>query len=214
MPTLIPSILENTLDNFQTVYSQEIKLAGVSHIQIDFGDGKFVPNTMLPVDSIDVLSPAYHFEAHLMCAEPMEFLDYKIAGFNTIIVHYEAYALPTQLRLALQEIRRQGMEPAVCINPETDVAVLTDLENETKHFQLMSVQPGFQGTPFLSETLSRIAKLRKLCPNAILEVDGGINEMNIKSVVEAGADFIVLGSSLVKAPSMSDAWKVMQTKIS
>ena len=214
MPTLIPSILEKNKEAFQEVYNQEIKLPGVSRIQVDFGDGIFVPNKMVSPDEIDVLNPAYCFEAHLMCQEPTDFLDYQIAGFHTIIIHFEAFKHPSQLRLALQEIRRHGMEPAICLNPETPVEVLKEFENETKHFQLMGIHPGFQGTPFLEETLSQIAKLRELCPNAILEVDGGIHETNIKQIAEAGADLLVLGSSITKAPNMQEAWERLQAEIS
>ena len=213
MATLVPSILETTKQQFLDTYAREVKLPGVTRIQVDFGDGVFVPNTILPISEIDVLNPAIHFEAHLMIQEPKDFLDYQICGFKTIIIHYEAFSLPTKVRLTLQQIAQMGLEPGLCIKPETDVAALKEFEDVCKHFQLMSVHPGFQGTEFLLETYERIAKLRNLCPNAIIEVDGGINETNIKKVADAGADLIVVGSAVTKAAEMGEAWEKLQASL-
>ncbi len=206
MPQIVPSILENTKDKFLDTMSRELKLPGVERLQVDFGDGEFVPNNILPVTEIDPLNPAFQWEAHLMCRQPMEFLDYQICGFKTIIVHYEAYRLPTQLKIALQQIKAQGMEPGICLKIETPVEVLQEFAQDVRHFQLMSINPGFQGTPFLEESYGRIAKLRKICPNAIIEVDGGVNETNIKKVASAGADLLIAGSVITKVPDMAAAW--------
>ncbi len=212
MAQIVPSVLETNRADFLDTLAREMKLPGVQRIQVDFGDGVFVPNKILPITEIDLLSPAFYFEAHLMVQEPKEFLDYKIAGFKTIIVHYEAYKLPTQLRLAIEEIRRIGLEPAIALKVETPVSVLKDLE-EIKHFQLMSVHPGAQGTPFLEETYGRIAELRKLSPNAIIEVDGGVNLENIKQIADAGVDLTVLGSAITKASNMQEAFEKLESAL-
>lgn len=213
MSQLIPSILETDKDKFLDIYSRETKLPEVERIQVDFGDGIFVPNVILPASEIDVLNPAFHWEAHLMVAEPQDFLDYQICGFNTIIVHYEAYKDVEDLKRALIVIKSMGMEPAVCIKNETKVSVLEKLKDQTKHFQLMSVVPGFQGTSFLENTYNRIVELRNLIPSAIIEVDGGINIGNIKQVASAGANLIILGSAITKAPNMAEAWEKLNEEI-
>jgi len=213
MSQLVPSILETSKDGFLRTYSQETKLPGVTRIQVDFGDGIFVPNEILPVTEIDALNPAYHWEAHLMVNEPVDFLDYQICGFKTIIIHYEAFKLPTQLRLALQDIKSQGIEAALCINPETPVSVLKDFENEIKHFQLMGVTPGFQGTPFIESTYERIEELRKLIPNAIIELDGGVNLSNVKKIADAGVDLLILGAAITKAQNMLEAYEKIQNEL-
>ncbi len=213
MPTLVPSILETSQEKFLDMYNREIRLPGVQRIQIDFGDGVFVPNTMIPVAEIDVLNPSFHYEAHLMMQNPKDFLDYQICGFQSIIVHYEAYESEDLLRAAIASIKDQGMEPGICLKVETPVGVLQNFYPDVKHFQLMGIHPGFQGTAFIPETLERLRELRKLYPTAILEVDGGMNETNIKSVVQAGADLIILGSVITKVPNMADAWEKLQEKL-
>jgi len=214
MPKLVPSILENAKDQFLDKESRETKLPGVERIQVDFGDGVFVPNKILPVTEIDTLNPAFHWEAHLMIKEPEDFLDYQICGFKTIIIHYEAYPSETKLHSALQNIKSMGFEPVICLKADTEIAVLKDFSGEVKHFQLMGVEPGFQGSPFIEQTVDRIKELRELIPNAIIEIDGGINETNIKKVADAGADLIVLGSAITKVSDMLAAWEKLNSVLS
>ncbi len=101
MAQIVPAILEQTIEGFADKVSRMVKLPGVERIQVDFADNVFVPNKTLGVSEIDALNPAFHWEAHLMIDEPTDFLDYQICGFKTIVVHFDAYNLPTKLKLAL-----------------------------------------------------------------------------------------------------------------
>jgi ribulose-phosphate 3-epimerase len=214
MATLVPSILETTKDGFLNIYRQETKLPGAERIQVDFGDGIFVPNKILSASEIDVLNPAFHWEAHLMVSEPKDFLDYNICGFKTVIIHYEAFADKGDILKSVESIKSQGMEPGLCVNPDTDVAVLKQFASHVKHFQIMGVYPGYQGTPFVEKTYDRVTELRKLISNAIIEVDGGVGPGNIKQLVSAGADLLILGSAITKTPNMLEAWEKLQAEIS
>ncbi len=211
MAQLVPSILETSKEAFMQTYSQEVKLPGVSRIQVDFGDGIFVPNRMLPVEEIEVLNPAISWEAHLMIKFPQDFLDYQICGFKTIIVHYEAYPNEMELKEALVKIKSMGLEPAVAIKNETPVKALANLAADIKHVQLMGVKPGFQGSPFMENTYERIAAVRELMPHAVVEVDGGINSDNAGKVAAAGADYLILGSAITKAPNMLESFEKIQS---
>jgi len=213
MPQVVPSILETSKDGFLATYAKEIKLPGVTRIQVDFGDGVFVPNQILDIKEMDVLSPAVHWEAHLMIQEPKDFLEYQICGFKTIIVHYEAYKTLEDLGQALSLIKGVGLEPALCLKNETPVAAAVEFSSIINHFQLMSVKPGYQGTPFLANTYDRIKELRSLLPNAILEVDGGINADNVKLLANAGADLLILGSSITKVSNMQEAFEKIQNEL-
>jgi len=210
MPKIVPAILESTKEGFLDKLSRVLKIPGVERIHVDFGDGTFVPRELLSVTEIDSLSPAYMWEAHIMAKGPNDFLDYKISGFRTVIIHYEAFESIEKIKQVIQNMRAEGLEPGVSINPGTPVSVLESLVDEVKYFQIMSVQPGAQGQEFIGSSLEKIAALRKMCPNAILEVDGGINETNIKKVAEAGADLIIAGSVLIKAPDMSQAYESLE----
>lgn len=213
MAKIIPAILENTKDAFEAQLSRVVKIPGVERVQVDFADGIFVPNTTLPVTEIDVLTPTIHFEAHLMAQAPKDFLDYQICGFKTIIIHLEAYKFDAEIFQAIAFIKDQGMEAALCINPETPVGNLLKFAAEVKRLQLMSIHPGHQGTEFLESTYKRVEELRKLAPNAIIQVDGGLNETNIKQVAEAGADLLVVGSALIKYKDINQAYQWLYSRL-
>ena len=213
MAKLVPSILETTKEGFLATYAKETKLPGVDRIQVDFGDGIFVPNKMLPVTEMDALNPAFHWEAHLMVKEPKDFLDYKICGFKTIVIHFEAFSSSVDIVKAMHDIKELGLEPALCVSPDTEVKVLGGFADYTTHFQLMSVYPGYQGTPFVEKTYDRIKELRKLIPNAIIEIDGGVGLTNVKKIADAGADMMILGSSITKAPDMLQAYEAIQGEL-
>ncbi len=204
MATIIPAILEETLENFNDKVFQIERVPGVERIQVDFGDGQFVSHKTLPVKQIDPLNPAYVWEAHLMIQQPHNFLDYQIAGFSAIIIHYEAFPTEESMEEATSAIAKLGMKPVIAIKPKTEVSSLRYFGDTIDQFLLMSVEPGFQHNPFLEETFERLRNFRKLLPHAILEVDGGVSESNASALVAAGADLLVVGSALFETNDVAE----------
>lgn len=213
MATIVPAILEETKEKFKETCNLVMKIPSADRIQVDFGDGEFIPGKLVSPSDIDTLNPSMHWEAHLMLKAPMDFLDYKISGFKTIIIHYEAYASSNDLKKAIDEIKKQGMEPSVCINPDTPVSVLKDFASHVKHFLIMGVVPGKQGQAFITSTVGRIRELRALIPSAIIEVDGGIRQENVGQVAKAGADLIVVGSAIVRQASPREAFEKLKALV-
>ena len=211
MALVIPAILEETREGFLEKASSVIKLPGLKRIQVDFGDGRLIEKQLLPASEMPSLNPAFHWEAHLMVKEPKDFLEYQICGFNTLIVHFEAFPSASQLKITLADIKTKGFNTGVAINPDTSVNVLKDISADL--YLIMSVVPGKQGQVFIETTPQKIADLKALLPHAIIEVDGGINETNIKTVADAGADLICVGSALVKAEDMHSAYNHLTGKI-
>lgn len=211
MAQIVPAILEKTKEEFLHKVSLVTKIPGIERIQVDFGDGEFIENRLLDASEMDTLNPAFTWEAHLMVKAPKDFLDYQICGFKNIIVHYEAYPSVHELSYVLPKIKALGFKVGVAISPQTPVEVLKDVVAD--QYLIMSVVPGKQGQPFIPSTPDRIRKLRSILPHAIIEVDGGINESNIKSVREAGADLICVGSSLVKAQDVNLAYEKLFVEI-
>jgi ribulose-phosphate 3-epimerase len=101
---------------------------------------------------------------------------------------------------AAANLKALNIKPAVVLNPETDIAVFDQLAPEIEIFFLMSVHPGFQGRPFLPQTLDHALALRKKFPSAIIQMDGGINRDNIQTVRAHGASRIVVGSGIWHYP--------------
>jgi ribulose-phosphate 3-epimerase len=203
MPTIVPAILEETREGLEDKLFQITRVPGVERVQIDFADGEFVEHKTLGVTEFDSLNPAFHWEAHLMTKPPHNFLDYQIAGFKTIILHYEAFGKEEHLDDTLTEIKKCGLIPALAINPETPVSVLRYFGDTIQHFTVLSVHPGSQGQSFLEETYERVTELRNLIPHAIIEVDGGISQENIGGLIAAGSDLLAVGSALFETEDLN-----------
>lgn len=212
MSQILPAILETTKEGFEDKISRVVKLSGLKRIQVDFGDGIFIENQLLAASEMDTLNPAFEWEAHLMVKAPNDFLDYQICGFKTLIVHYEAFESPEKLDVTLADIKQMGFKTGVAINPDTPVTVLKNVAAD--QYLIMSVVPGKQGQAFIPSTINKVKELRALMPHAIIEVDGGVNEKNVKALKEAGTDLICVGSALVKAEDIPHTFEKLEKEIS
>lgn len=212
MATIVPAILEQTKEGFANKLSLIAHIPGVERVQVDFGDGVFIPAKLLPASEMDVLNPAIYWEAHLMVQAPEDFLDYQICGFKTLIIHYEAFKNSDAVKAALDKIKNLGLKAGLAINPSTPVSVTQEFNGLADMFLIMSVVPGKQGQSFIESTSDRISELRKLMPNAIIEVDGGINIGSIKKV--SGADLIVAGSAIIGQGNPAENFEKLKQTIS
>lgn len=211
---IIPAILEKTTLEYGHKIAKIQTLKGVTTIQVDFTDGEFVDNQTLSIHEfaeIGHLPKKYEWEAHLMVNNPTNFSDYKQAGFSTIIVHYESFETEVMLEEALETITKLGMKPGIAINPETPVSTLRYFADNIDQFTLLSVQPGKQGNPFLEQTFERLKELRLIAENAIIEVDGGVNSSNAGALLQAGANYLVVGSALFETENIKQNYQAIES---
>lgn len=213
MSTILPAILEATKQAFEDKCFAVTRIPGVGKIHVDFADGRFVSNKMLDISAVEALNPAFEWEAHLMIENPEHVLDYQIAGFKKIIVHYEAFTSQDKLEQIIAKIVERGLTAAIAVNPSTPVAKLSSCSRLASQFTLMSVVPGFQGAPFVPKTFDRLRQLRKLLPNAILEVDGAVKLRNASDLAQAGADLLVVGSGLWETGAASGQFLKLQAAV-
>jgi ribulose-phosphate 3-epimerase len=202
MIKIAPSLLSA---DFSTIAEQigAVERAGADYLHLDVMDGRFVPNiTWGPkiIGDLRGLSPLT-FDAHLMIVEPERYLEqFREAGADVITVHQEACV---HLQRTLAHIRSLGAKAGVALNPSTPVDSLQDVIGDLDLILVMSVNPGFGGQSFLPVALRKLREARSLIaaenPSCDLEVDGGIGRENIREVVDAGANVIVMGSSIFGA---------------
>lgn len=181
-----------------------LEQAGIKDIHLDVMDGHFVSNITFGVDVIKHLraKSKANFDAHLMVTNPDNFLvGLQDAGVNSVTVHFEACK---HLYHTVETINKLGMKGGVVLNPSTDFTSLRYMaeDNIIKKVLVMSVEPGFGGQAFLPMSVKKIHDLALWRDEHgykfDIQVDGGINLNNIKTVVEAGANDIVMGSSMFK----------------
>ena len=200
-----PSILAS---DFSKLGEEIVNLeqAGADMIHIDVMDGAFVPNITIGPPVVMSLRKCTDlpFDVHLMIENPDRHIEgFVKAGADIICVHAEAC---THLNRTIQYIKSLGKAAAVSLNPHTSLTVLDWVLDQVDMVLLMTVNPGFGGQEFISSSLKRIEALRNRCIQEGLdldiEVDGGISTANVKAVTAAGANVLVSGSALFKAPDL------------
>jgi ribulose-phosphate 3-epimerase len=201
-PLIAPSIL--TADF--SILKEELRtleVGGADYVHVDVMDGNFVPNLTIgpPVVASLKKSTSLPLDCHLMMLEPDRYVEaFAIAGAEIITVHAEA---SVHLQRTLSKIRSLGKRAGVALNPHTPEEVLRYIIDDIDLILVMSVNPGFGGQSFLPSTFRKLERIAKLIDESkrdvILEVDGGISDVNAEAIVRAGARMLVTGAAVFGA---------------
>jgi ribulose-phosphate 3-epimerase len=196
---LAPSILSSDYARL----GEEVAAAargGATLVHVDVMDGHFVPNITLGPPIVASLHKAtpLPLDVHLMIENADRFLQAFVdAGAAWVSLHQEAVP---HLQRQVAFLRERGVRAGVALNPATPLATLDDILPELDYVLVMSVNPGFGGQKFIPAATEKIRRLRRIIQDrglkAQIEVDGGVDLGNIRSLVEAGAEVLVAGSAV------------------
>ena len=208
-----PSLLSADFGNL----ARDLEMINHSKAQmlhLDVMDGVFVPNISFGFPVIKYVQQLCKkpLDVHLMIVEPHKFInEVRDCGAEIMNVHFEAC---NHLDRVVQQIHDAGMKAGVTINPATPVCLLRDIVAQLDLVLLMSVNPGFGGQKFIPNTLKKVKELRALIDEtgsrAVIEVDGGVNDVTGRQLAEAGADVLVAGNYVFKA---SDPLAAIETLV-
>lgn len=198
-PIIAPSILSADFGNLQSDIEM-INNSEADWFHVDVMDGVFVPNISFGFPVMDTLNKYANkpLDVHLMIVEPDKYIEqFAKAGAAIITVHYEAC---THLHRTIQAIKSAGCKAGVAINPHTPVCLLQDIITDVDLVLIMSVNPGFGGQKFISNTYKKIHDLKAMIKGVneylIIEVDGGVGPQNIAQLADAGVAAFVAGSAI------------------
>lgn len=222
-----PSILSGDFGCLATE-AKKIEDAGADAIHIDIMDGHFVPNLTLGPKAVGAINRAtdLFLDVHLMIYNPYDYIERFVeAGADRITFHIEATEDVTD---TLEYIRKCNVEAGLAFSPETSESLIPKYLDKCDLILIMTVNPGFGGQAFIPEMLEKISFTRGICdklslrksgvvakenedlPPFNIQVDGGIDAKTAPLCIEAGANVLVSGTHLFKAPDMAKAITAMR----
>jgi ribulose-phosphate 3-epimerase len=213
MVEILPSILSA---DFARLGEQiaALEAAGCGMLHLDVMDGHFVPNLTIGPPVVESLRKITRmtFDVHLMIDDPDRYAPMFIqAGADQVLVHQEACP---HLDRTLHMIQAEGARAGVVINPATPVAMLDEVLDLADQVLVMSVNPGFGGQRFIPHALEKVRQLawrrREHGLQFPIEIDGGVSLDNVATVVNAGVEWVVAGSSIFHSVNPADAFVRMR----
>ena len=199
---IAPSILAADFGNLE----REVRLINNSKadwFHLDIMDGLFVPNISFGMPIVKTISKlaSKPLDVHLMIMAPDRYIEtFSKLGSQILTVHYEAC---THLHRSIQKIKDLGMKAGVALNPHSNIDLLVDTIEDIDLVCLMSVNPGFGGQNFIENTYNKVSQLKEIIKNknnkCLIEIDGGVNDVNANKLAKCGADVLVAGNYVFKA---------------
>lgn len=194
---------------------RKIEDAGADMVHFDVMDAHFVPNLSLGVGILESIRKAtkMYLDVHLMMDNPEKYLKtFADAGADGITVHLEVYSEPDAV---LDAIGALGKDRGLSINPDMPVEKLSGKVSRVDRLLLMSVFPGFGGQAFIPESIERLRQVRELLDRegrseAELQIDGGVSPKNSAQIIAAGADNLVAGTAVFRAPDPAEAIRALR----
>ncbi len=210
MVQIIPAVLPTTDRGYNNDFSRLEKTGLFEWVHIDFMDNKFVPNEGIRPSVTSKYKFTLKKEAHLMVQNPKEWIDELVqADFKRVLFHLESEDNQDE---CLSYAKTQGLETGLVLKHETPLEKLEPFISKTDIVMLMGVVPGFQGQPFIEGVVDKVKEVKSKQWPIKIAVDGAVRDTNIKKLVDAGVDYVIVGSFLLKGDieeNLERLWEVI-----
>ncbi len=211
---VVPSLLAGDLARLGEQLDQ-VKAAGCHWVSVDVMDGHFVPNLSFGPDFVKLAKKkGFYVDTHLMVTNPMQVAPWFVeAGTDVLTAHIEVLENPAE---SMKAIRKLGVKSGLAVKPKTAVDGLIKALDSVDLALVMTVEPGFGGQKFMADMMPKVAALRAAIDEKNLDcwiqVDGGVNAVNIAQCAAAGADSLVAGSAVFAAKDPAAAFRELELK--
>lgn len=208
---IAPSILTASFANLESTI-KELEEAGADYLHLDIMDGSFVPQITFGSKIVSDIKKitSLPLDVHLMIVNPEKHIDdFAKAGADIISVHYEGNI---HLHKLIMQIKSHNVKAGIVLNPHTRVDVIEPLIDDIDNVLIMSVNPGFGGQKFITNSIKKIEETKKLIGqrDIIISVDGGINLNTCSDVIKAGANLLVAGSAIIDSKDKKETIKQLR----
>ncbi len=207
IPTLFSTTEEEYKNRLYKLTSSEFLKEG--WVQLDLMDNKFVPKMGISLGTVKKDRPPFNIEAQLMVLNPGDWIDGLIdLKVNRIIMPVE----DENILDFIKQVKGSNIEVGLSLNPETDVEKLDPYLALLDAVLIMGVNPGLENQKLSEGTYGKIKELKQKMPGLKIGVDGGVNDANIKQLVEAGVDYVAIGSYLFTGDfdeNLETLWEVV-----
>ena len=210
---IAPSILAADFANLERDIDM-INSSDADWFHIDIMDGVFVPNISFGMPVLKAIKKLAKkpLDVHLMIVDPDRYIEtFAKLGAEILTVHFEAC---NHLHRSIQKIKSCGIKAGIALNPHTPVDNISEVIQDIDLVCLMSVNPGFGGQSFIENTFQKVEKLRSIIKekntSCLIEIDGGVSNLNSSKLAQCGADVLVAGSYVFNAENPESNIKLLK----
>jgi ribulose-phosphate 3-epimerase len=183
----------------------ELDKTDADYIHVDVMDGKYTKYKTVGFNEMTIGKYTQkRLDVHLMVRKPLKYIDdFALLNVSRINVHVD---IKNDLEDVIDRIKIYGIKVGLVLNPDQDIDLIEEYLDRIDNILVMTVVPGLPGQELIPETVKKLNTIKKIIDKAklpiTLEVDGGVNLDNIKTL--KNADIIVSGSCITKSDNFQE----------
>lgn len=206
---IVPAVLAENYDDFVSRLRQAESFT--DYIQVDLMDGTFVPSLSFPGEKLKSIKTSIDFEIHLMVKHPAAYMSgIDNPNLKKVIFHFESDVKHLDF---IEQMRKRGIDIGLAIKPETEIEEFKSIAENVNTLMFLTVDPCCYGNPFKSEVMEKIGKARHMFKDKILSADGGVSLENLRLFLEAGIDYVCVGSRIFLGENPAKNYEIFVKKL-